>query len=235
MEKLSNDIISRKIASYLSPENFNIFSSVSKNIYLLELYKDNYLYYETAAYDFWPEEKYDHKKDYIYRYKQMQNFIKKYLKKKETMTQDEINWVMYNLRTRDELNFLLSLGADVNCYCDSPDQPLLVFLVQSNFEKSDVVRGLLEKGAKINAIDNFRKTPYYHALKNNYINIINILAEYKYNILNDLYFYKIITPDFANINNINIDLLTDKVKKIKYADDDNRDIVIEIVKSCIED
>lgn len=229
MEQLPREVITRNIARYLQPSAFNRLSIVSKNIYLTDIYKDNYLYYDILK-DYWPEETYNPKSDYIYRYQQLLKFHDIHLIK--DTSPDNINESLFYAKTRDEIYYLLNMGANINFVSDHAEVPLLVFNCQSNREKSDLVRSLLENNIDIQAPDMFHKTPYYSALKNDFMEIINIFAEYKYNILNDLYYYKIINPQFVNITNVNIDKLTDKLKNVNYKD--NPHLVIDIVESCME-
>lgn len=234
IQKIPIEIISKKIVSYLSPKTFNRLSIVSKNIYLLEIYKDNYLYYDSGSNDFWKKEDYDHKKDYIYRYKSITKFINQYIK--ESMSEYDINELLYRVTTKDQFNYVINLGADVN-FVGGPEVSPLVFRSNSRVERPDLTRGLLENGAYIQETDMFNKTAYYLALKNGYMNTIDIFSEYKYNILNDLYYYQVITPDFVNIISVDIELLTDKLKNINYdiSDQDiNIDLIINIIKSCID-
>lgn len=74
IENIPQEIISKNIARRLSPKEFNRFSSVSKNIYLYELYKDNYLYFESLNELLDQNEEYNYKIDYIYRYRRVLSF-----------------------------------------------------------------------------------------------------------------------------------------------------------------
>lgn len=125
------------------------------------------------------------------------------------------------------------MGANINFESDHTSVTVLLFTTQSTKEKSDLVRTLLENGADFKYRDMYDHSSYYHALNNDYMDIINIFAEYKYNILNELYYYNIIDPDFANITNINVDLLTENLKRIDYAHYP-LDLIMEIIESCIE-
>lgn len=231
METIPKEILSRDIGPYLSPRSFNRFSLISKNMYLLDLYKDNYLYFETLR-KIWPNEQYNPKSDYIYRYKNILNFASKYSDKLTSIA--DVNELLFYVKTKDELNYLISLGADINYEGQHTEVTVLIFTVQANIQKSDLIRALLENGADVTRRDMFDRSAYYLALENNYMDIVDIFGEYKYNILNDLYYHDIISPEFSNITNTNLELLLNKLKDIQYYHPVNKQLVIEIVQSSME-
>jgi hypothetical protein len=232
MEQLPRDTMLRSISPYLAPKDFIGLSMVSKNFYELNIYKDNYLYYESLK-KFWPNEAYNHNLDYIYRYKRILNFVKN-MELRFDGSDDFVDESLFYVTNRDELHYLLYLGADINYEGSRSEVTLIIFVAQSNTEKSDLFRAILENGGDIAMGDMFDFTAYYHALTTGKMDIINICHENKYNILNELYKHNIINPEMANINNTNIDLLVDKLKEINYTHQRERDLVIEIVMSCIE-
>lgn len=241
MYNLPRDVISNKLSTFLSPEDLGSLSSTSNHFYDISLYKNNYLYYEILNKKYWSDEDYNNNIDYIYRYKRIKNFIK-FLKDKreywgqESYTDDEwLDQSLFYAKNVDEIKYLINLGADINAYNDVTESDLLFFTVGSISEKTDVLKFLLDNGADISVRDMFDKSPYYIALESNKMNMINVFNEHKYNILTDLYNYELITPEFANVNDTDIDLLVTKIKDISYYGDHGRSYleeIIVIVESC---
>ena len=124
--------------------------------------------------NFWPEQKYKYKCDYIYRYKKLLEFHTKYLD--DGISIDE---ALFYVKTRDELYYLLNLGADINYVSDHTEVTLIIFTCQSLKEKSDLFRALIENNSDIRRSDMFGHTAYYLALKCRHMDIIEIFDEYK--------------------------------------------------------